>query len=312
MLNYIRNNLLINMRKALWNAWYRDDISWWLLPFIVLEEIYKWMVYIRYRYYAVLTKPSIDVPIVVVGGITLGGSGKTPAVITLTHILMSKGLRVGLISRGYKGMSSRKGMRVLAKSGFNFCGDEAVLLAKKTKCPVYICKKRNKAIRTLIQEQSVDVIISDDGLQHYALPRQVEIAVIDAKKGIGNGRCLPVGPLREPVERLDRVDFLLINQINGISHQENSPKAKITHEYLFCMKLQQMKMVNLRTGEQLSTNEWRQKYHDTEVHAVAGIAHPHSFLIFFGGKILMLLHMPFPIIMRLREKNLFLEIQFQY
>lgn len=258
-------------------AWYRERKTWWLSFFIPLEQIYK--IWVLLHSYRLFKRAAIHIPIVVVGNITVGGSGKTPAVIALARILVKKGLRVGLISRGYKGIRTGEGMQVLPQSDFVLCGDEAVLLARRTHCPICICKHRNKAVRMLLAEHSVDVVISDDGLQHHALPRQVEIAVLDARIGFGNKHCLPVGPLREPLARLKQVDFLLVNRMNVDSKRPRHgyKGEEVAAAYQGTMSLRKMWITDIHNGEKMSWARWKRKYAQGPVHAVAGIAQPDNF-----------------------------------
>lgn len=147
------------------------------------------------------------VPLVVVGNIGVGGAGKTPLVLWLAAQLAARGLRVGIISRGHGGQGPFP-LAVTAATPVAACGDEPLLLARRSGVPVVVDPQRCRALAAL---PPVDVVLSDDGLQHYALPRSVEIAVVDARRGLGNGHCLPVGPLREPASRLRRVDFVVRN-----------------------------------------------------------------------------------------------------
>jgi len=158
----------------------------------------------------------IDAPVLVVGNVSVGGTGKTPLVLWLVQTAVEMGFRPGIILRGHRG-SARGVMPVTADSDPGVVGDEAVLLARRAPCAVVIGADRVAAGRTLLKTGAVDLVISDDGLQHYALGRDVEIAVVDADRGHGNGRCLPAGPLREPLNRLDEVDLVLGNgqQIKG-------------------------------------------------------------------------------------------------
>ncbi|MEX0448297.1 tetraacyldisaccharide 4'-kinase [Spiribacter sp. 221] len=158
----------------------------------------------------------IDAPVVVVGNISVGGTGKTPLVHWLVETAAGMGFSPGIILRGHRGRV-RGVMPVSADGDPRLVGDEAVLLARRTGRPVVIGADRPAAGRTLLNTAAVDLVISDDGLQHYALGRDVEIAVIDAGRVHGNGRCLPAGPLREPMDRLEEVDLVLGNGqwING-------------------------------------------------------------------------------------------------
>lgn len=149
------------------------------------------------------------VPVIVVGNLAVGGSGKTPLVIWLAEALQASGFRVGIVSRGYGGTGPFP-LFVGGQTDPVACGDEPALIARHTGLPVVVGPDRVAALLLLV-EQGVDVVVSDDGLQHVALPRTVEIVVVDAQRGHGNGHCLPVGPLREPLSRLDTVDFVVSN-----------------------------------------------------------------------------------------------------
>ena len=152
----------------------------------------------------------VTVPVIVVGNLTAGGTGKTPTVIWLAEQLRERGLSPGIVSRGYGGSQSKSPMRVDADSAAEIVGDEPVLLARRSDCPVVVDADRVRAAEMLV-EDGVDVIITDDGLQHYRLGRDYEICVIDGKRGLGNRLLLPAGPLRESPRRLEDVDQLLVN-----------------------------------------------------------------------------------------------------
>lgn len=152
----------------------------------------------------------IQVPVLVVGNITAGGTGKTPTVIWLANALRARGFRPGIVSRGYGGERHQSPLRVSGVSDPSIVGDEPVMLAKRTSCPVVVDADRVRAASVLVKE-GVDVIVADDGLQHRRLQRDFEICVIDGQRGLGNGRLLPSGPLREPATRLQSVDQILVN-----------------------------------------------------------------------------------------------------
>jgi len=149
-------------------------------------------------------------PVIVVGNITVGGVGKTPFVMSLYFFLKERGWNPGIVSRGYKG-KYRDFVFVTPTSDPADVGDEAVLLSRRTGGLVVVCRDRSRAVQILSQQKSCDIVLSDDGLQHYAMHRDVEIAVHDARRQYGNGLCLPAGPLREPVSRLKRVDMVAVN-----------------------------------------------------------------------------------------------------
>ncbi len=148
---------------------------------------------------------------VIVGNITVGGSGKSPLIISLVKLLRRQGLSVGIVSRGYGGADTNTPQNVFPHSDTSMVGDEAVMLARRCECPVVVCKDRVAAADALLAREPVDVLLCDDGLQHYRLRRDIEIAVVDARHGLRNGWLMPSGPLREPAWRLDTVDFVVRN-----------------------------------------------------------------------------------------------------
>lgn len=148
---------------------------------------------------------------VIVGNINVGGSGKSPLLISLVKLLKRQGLSVGVVSRGYGGTATATPQRVFPHSDPALVGDEAVMLARRCECPVVVCVDRVAAAEQLLAHEAVGVLLSDDGLQHYRLRRDIEIAVVDAVRGLGNGWLMPSGPLREPAWRLDTVDFVVRN-----------------------------------------------------------------------------------------------------
>jgi tetraacyldisaccharide 4'-kinase len=151
--------------------------------------------------------------IIIVGNITAGGSGKTPLVIRLCHLLQQAGLRPGVISRGY-GRKLEDLRLVSPASSSAEVGDEPLLISRRTSVPVMVAADRCEAARALLK-QKVNVIVSDDGLQHHRLPRNVEICVVDGSRGFGNGRLIPAGPLREPISRLSSIDHVIVNGESG-------------------------------------------------------------------------------------------------
>jgi tetraacyldisaccharide 4'-kinase len=152
-----------------------------------------------------------EVPVIVVGNLTVGGTGKTPLVIWLVARLSERGYRPGIVCSGYRGEAQDWPQRVTVDSEPEQVGDEAVLLAQRARCPVVAGPDRVANVQELLTAGTVDVVVSDDGLQHYRLGRSIEIAVIDGIRGLGNGLCLPAGPLREPAARLREVDAIVVN-----------------------------------------------------------------------------------------------------
>lgn len=204
---------------------------------------------------------SLPVPVVVVGNITVGGTGKTPLCIYLANLLQQEGYRVGIISRGYGGENPPQ--MVMPNSKAAEVGDEALLIAKQTNCPMAVGVKRVEAGKLLLNHAACDVILTDDGLQHYKLRRDIEIAVIDGERRFGNSVCLPAGPLREPIERLNTVDFVVVNG------KQTTDTA--WHEWE--MQLIGNTAVNIVTGENKPLTEFK----TLDCHAIAGIGNPERF-----------------------------------
>ena len=188
--------------------WYkRHPLRWFLAPLSVLY----WMVaVIRRSYLTRIKQTHFGVPIIVVGNLTLGGAGKTPLVISLANALKAKGLRVGIVSRGYGARGPFPRMVTVMDNAL-YVGDEPLLIAKKTACSVVVAPKRVDAVNYLMRHVQPQVILSDDGLQHYAMGRAIEIVVIDGERRLGNGLLFPAGPLREGPSRLATADFVVIN-----------------------------------------------------------------------------------------------------
>ena len=201
----------------------------------------------------------VTVPVIVVGNITVGGSGKTPLVIWLANFLRSHGFRPGIVSRGYGGRATEWPQEVSAASDPAMVGDEPVLIASLSGCPLTAGPDRVAAAQTLLERHGCDVIISDDGMQHYRLRRDVEIAVVDVERRSGNGFCLPAGPLREPVTRLHSVDMVVGN--GGAAAGE------------YGMTLEPTLVRRLVDGTVRPLRDWA----GLRVHAVAGIGNPPRF-----------------------------------
>jgi tetraacyldisaccharide 4'-kinase len=191
-------------------VWYEGAGSYRLL--LPLTALYWLIVSLRRWLYrcGALKQHDCEVPVIVVGNITAGGTGKTPTTVWLAQQLRKRGFRPGLVSRGYGGSKSKSPMRVDAGSDPAVVGDEPVLLAIRAECPVVVDADRVRAAAMLAGD-GMDVIIADDGLQHYRLGRDYEICVIDGSRGLGNRLMLPAGPLRESARRLYEVDQVLVN-----------------------------------------------------------------------------------------------------
>ncbi len=194
--------------EQIWNGW--GPITLLLLP---LSALFCVLVVVRRGCYrlGLMSSGKLPVPVIVVGNISVGGTGKTPVVVWLAHWLRMKGYNPGIITRGYAGGSDHWPRQVGADTPASEVGDESVLIHRRTACPVYAGPDRFKTAQRLLVEQDCNIIISDDGLQHYAMHRDLELAVIDGERRFGNGLCLPAGPLREGRKRLKNVDMILAN-----------------------------------------------------------------------------------------------------
>jgi tetraacyldisaccharide 4'-kinase len=211
----------------------------------------------------------LPLPVIVIGNISVGGTGKTPLVIWLAEWLRERGFKPGIVCRGYGG-STRMPRRAAADGDPRLLGDEAVLLARRSGCPVWVGSRRVSAARALLAASpECDIIISDDGLQHYALGRDVAIAVIDGERGFGNGMLLPAGPLREPLRRLARVDALVINGA-ALFQREILPSAVPS----FDMNLGGRTFYDLVNPRHQTGPEY---FAGQRVHAVAAIGNPQRF-----------------------------------
>lgn len=237
-----------------------------LLP---LSWIFKSLVTLRrflYRH-KIIRSFHFPVPIIVVGNITVGGTGKTPLAIWLAHFLKAKGFRPGIVTRGVGGKKQVLPYRVTSETEPTVAGDEAVLLRERSKCPVVVCVDRVAAVRDLLAHADCNVVITDDGLQHYRLKRDIEIAVVDAERQLGNRCFLPAGPLRESSTRLKEVDFVVQH---GIAQQG-----------VLTMQLEGCQLVAV-TDKSVSIAI--QDFTQRKVHAVAGIGHPGRFFAVLRAK----------------------------
>lgn len=197
------------LRRLIESRWYSDSTPYLLL--LPLAWLYGAVVRLRRSLYqsGFLNRPALSVPVIVVGNVSVGGTGKTPVVAWLARELLAAGYRPGIVSRGYG--SQLRNVPVLVHSEDpELYGDEPVLLARQTRCPVCVCIDRTAAVQRLAEE-GVDVVISDDGLQHYRMRRVMEIVVVDGERGFGNGKLLPAGPLREPPERVLEAGAIVVN-----------------------------------------------------------------------------------------------------
>lgn len=254
--------------------WYRRHPARWLLwP---LSLLYGVLVALRRWLYqrGILKSERLPVPVIVVGNITVGGTGKTPLVIALVQQLRQSGWKPGIVTRGYGGRSAVWPRAVHADSDPAEVGDEPVLLAQSLKCPIIAAPDRVAAARQLLAGKNVDVIVSDDGLQHYRMQRDIEIVVIDGARGLGNGLLLPAGPLRELPFRLQSVDLVLSNGGDAPLRMELLPEAAVR--------------LDGEVSRPLS------EFAGRNVHAVAGIGNPERFFTLLRDAGLRIEPHPFP------------------
>lgn len=238
----------------------------WTWPTYLLwpfSKIFELIVAVRYFFYRhhLLKSYRFAIPIIVVGNITVGGTGKTPFVIWLAAFLKEKGYRPGIVSRG-TGVKKHKEQphQVTQEDVASEVGDESVLLFQHTDCPIVIHRNRVKAIKHLLKLNNCNIIICDDGLQHYRLQRDFEIVLIDGTRRLGNNQLLPAGPLRESIQRLNRVDAIIVNE----SQEKDEYTMNLVPIELISCKNQHIKKKIADFKHQ-------------KIHAVAGIGNPNRF-----------------------------------
>lgn len=232
----------------------------------------------RFAYQSGLLKVHrLPVPVIVVGNISVGGTGKTPLVTWLVDLLKQQGYRPGIVSRGYGGGANHWPQQVRPDSDPRMVGDEAILLARRCACPMAVGPDRVAAASALLAHTECDIIVADDGLQHYALGRDVEIAVVDGVRRFGNGHCLPAGPLREPQSRLRHVQMVVANGVAG-------PRE-------FAMRLIPGSLWNLRNPQRRKALS---SFRGQKVHAVAGIGFPPRFFRQLTEQGVEVVEHPFP------------------
>lgn len=252
---------MLNFCYKIQTLWYNKKPNWLIYLLLPIAGIYWLIITIRsfaYRF-KLLASYKLKIPTVIVGNITVGGTGKTPVVIYLVKLLQEYGFNPGVISRGYKGKAKQNTI-VTATSAPEQVGDEPLLIVKRTKCPLVVGKNKVAAAKYLQAKFPVDVIISDDGLQHYALQRDIELVVIDGIKRFGNGFCLPAGPLRELPSRLNTVTAILINGGQAVAGE-------------YPLQILGTRAYNLKKQSYCELSA----FSPTLVHAVAGIAEPNKF-----------------------------------
>ncbi|WP_461519520.1 tetraacyldisaccharide 4'-kinase [Porticoccus sp.] len=251
----------MSISSALQQAWYRPG-SWagLLLP---LSWLFRGVAVLRRsRLQHFGANSPLPVPVIVVGNISVGGTGKTPLLAALVSHFRQMGYRPGIVSRGYGGHADQYPLMVTQGCPANQCGDEPLLLSSL--CPVVVDPDRYRAACFLLAQTDCNVLFSDDGLQHYGLPRDIELVVVDGERGFGNGHCLPAGPLREPISRLTQVEFVLVN--DTVANYELASAETF--------RVEPTLLRHLASGRVISADQWTG---ERCVHAVAGIGNPGRF-----------------------------------
>lgn len=255
----------MSQRISAW--WYRRSLVPWLWPLLPLTWLFVLFSGLRRVLFKLGIRSSYraPVPVIIVGNISVGGTGKTPLVVRLVSALQDAGFKPGIVSRGYGGKGPFP-QSVDAQSDAVQVGDEPTMLATITGVPVAVSPKRDDAVRHLLANHECDVVLSDDGLQHYALQRDIEIAVVDAARGLGNGWRLPCGPLRESRRRLKKVDWVVEN---GATENAST---------YIPMQLTSQGWRSVRDGSTIETPDGE------GVIAIAGIGNPQRFFNLLGNE----------------------------
>lgn len=283
--------------SRLQRLWYGNGLLHWLLS--PLAALFALLSGLRRSFYrrGWLQSSRVDVPVIIVGNITVGGTGKTPVTIWLANQLRSRGLRPGIVSRGYGGVVGDTPMQANAGSDPDIVGDEPLLIATHSHCPVVVHPDRVAAANELVG-MGVDVIISDDGLQHYRLQRDFEIVVVDGARGFGNGWQLPAGPLREAPSRLASVDRVLIHLASRDTQSAAVSQLPTGKSSGFHLVMHELVSVDGRRSRGFDELQGK------PVHAVAAIGNPERFFLALERKGLQIIRHPFPDHLQLSPKDL--------
>jgi len=261
--------------------WYGDRSIGWFIPlaglFAAITAVRRWCYQL-----GILPVVELAAPVIVVGNITVGGTGKTPFVIWLTKALQRQGYRPGIITRGYGGRSAHWPLLVTPQTDPFMAGDEAILLATQTQVPVCAGPDRVQAAQHLLRQTNVNVILSDDGLQHYRLGRDLSVIMLDGRRNLGNGWRLPAGPLRESAARLDEVDLVICKM--------ETATDSVWPAGALAMHLSLQDAVSIPDGMRRSLSGFAGR----PVHALAGIGHPQQFFDALGRYGLLVDGRPLP------------------
>lgn len=260
----------MSLEQLITGAWTRN--SRWLVLLLPFTWLFAGLsnlrrCYLQRRYQG----QPYTAPVVIVGNISVGGSGKTPLIIALVAALKQRGYSPGVVSRGYSGNAAQYPLSVTAATAVSESGDEPLLIATLADCPVVVDANRRAAVDYLLDHHQCNLVLSDDGLQHYALHRDIELVVVDGQRGLGNGRQLPSGPLREKPQRLEQADMVVING--------QQADQSITVSGLQQMSIRPTQFRHLESGRRLAIEDWLESEPGTnrEVHAVAAIGNPQRF-----------------------------------
>lgn len=272
----MNNKVKNHIKKTVNQIWYQR-LPWYLKPLLIFSALYRFVIFLRRCYYACIKQKHFDVLIIVVGNLTVGGSGKTPLVAWLVKELQAKGFRPGIVSRGYGGNAAVYPCVVTKQSLPEEVGDEPLMLHLQTGAPVVVDPRRPRAVAQLLKQFQCDAVISDDGLQHLALSRDIEIIVIDGQRRFGNGYCLPLGPLRESSSRIVKADFVVVN---GTAKKGEIDMQLLPHACVALLDGQTIRYAEITKNNQL--------------HAVAGIGNPDRFFELLRQKGLCFISHAFP------------------
>lgn len=270
----------MSIETTVTHAWQRQAAWLWLL--LPISWLYALITMIRRQAYKVglLSSYRAPVPVMVIGNISVGGSGKTPLIIALVKHLQEQGIKVGVISRGYGGDTSQMPTLVNTTSLPNVVGDEPCLIVNMTGAAMAVCPSREQAITTLLKAHpDLQLIIADDGLQHYALQRDIEWIVVDAARGFGNKQLLPTGFLREPMSRLEEANVIYHESLEAVSTRDHNEDGHLHPANRLTMHLEADDMQRLWQPEEpfdsRINNEVPEK--GSKIHAVSGIGYPQRF-----------------------------------
>lgn len=269
------------------DIWYGDSLLAWLL--LPLSGLFALAVTLRQRLYAmgVLKTRTVDAPVIVVGNVTAGGTGKTPVTIWIAKALTHLGYKPGVVSRGYGGTVGAAPVTVTPESDPAQVGDEAIVIAAQCRCPVVVHPDRVAAARQAVAS-GANVIVSDDGLQHYSLGRDIEVAVVDSARGFGNGWLIPAGPLREPASRLASVDVVMVHRHPGCDVEPVVRRMGGSRPLGFRLRIQAVMRLDDTDVRHIDDFSGR------TVHAVAGIGHPERFFSMLESHGISVIRHPLP------------------